>query len=68
MADSGKLKTTLLHQQDPHDATMSYDEELDTLYIHLDVPARLHVACYLDDGVYALFDPDTMEVVGYSAI
>ena len=44
---------------------MSYDPELDTLYIHLDAFGDLHVAHYLDDGVYALFDPETMQVVGF---
>lgn len=47
------------------DTTVSYNEELDTLYIHFEVPDGLHVACYLDDGVYALFDVTTLELVGF---
>ncbi|MBL7201975.1 MAG: hypothetical protein ISS56_17695 [Anaerolineae bacterium] len=65
MASVFSLKTTYVDRQDPSRATMSYDAEVDTLYIHLDVFGSLHVACYLDDGVYALFDPETLEVVGF---
>jgi len=65
MAELFRLKTTYVERQDPNQASMSYDSETDTLYIHLDVFSGLHVACYLDDGVYALFDPETMEVVGF---
>lgn len=65
MADSIRLKTTYVEQQDPERAQMYYDRELDTLYIRLDAFGDLHVAHYLDDGVYALFDPETMEVVGF---
>jgi hypothetical protein len=65
MADPIRLKTTHIEQQDPDRVTMSYNREIDTLFIRLDAFGGLHVACYLDDGVYALFDPETMEVVGF---
>lgn len=60
-----KFKTDYVEQPDLDKATMSYDRQLDTLHIKLDISARLHVAHYLDAGVYALFDPDTMEVIGF---
>jgi hypothetical protein len=65
MADQLELRTTHLKRQDPQRAVMTYDRQLDTLYIKLDTFGGLHVAHYLDDGVYALFDPDTLEVVGF---
>ncbi|MBN1813447.1 MAG: hypothetical protein JXA14_16540 [Anaerolineae bacterium] len=65
MADTIQLKTTYVDRQDPLKATMTYDRQLDTLYIKLDVFGGLHVAHYLCDGVYALFDPETTEIVGF---
>jgi hypothetical protein len=65
MAEILSLKTTYLERQDPAQAEMSYQQEIDTLFIRLDPFGGLHVACYLDDGVYALYDPETREVVGF---
>jgi hypothetical protein len=65
MADFLNLKTTYVEQQDPSKAEMIYRKEIDTLFIRLDIFGGLHIACYLNDGVYALFDPETREVVGF---
>ena len=59
------LKTDLLKSK-PKQLHLDYDRQLDTLFLFLGGgPAPQSVACYLRDGVYALFDPETMQVVGF---
>lgn len=59
------LKTDLL-KSEPKQLHIDYDRQLDTLFLFLgNGPAPECVARYLRDGVYALFDPGTMQVVGF---
>ena len=59
------LKTDLLNSE-PKQLHIDYDRQLDTLFLFLgDGPAPQSVACYLRDGVFALFDPESMQVVGF---
>jgi len=59
------LQTTFVRCQDPTRVVIIYDRKLDTLFIRLDAFGGLHVAYYVADGVNALFDPGTYEVVGF---
>ena len=42
-----------------------YCQEIDTLFIRLPGFGKLHVVCPLADDIYALFDVETLEIVGF---
>ena len=58
------LKTTLL-KPIPQQVHIDYDSELDTLFCFLSKAPVPSAACHVGEGLYALFDPETMEVVGF---
>ena len=59
------LDYTVIQEAQPDDYTIDYDRDLDTLFIYWKTKPDLAVCRYLEDGVYALYDPGTLQVIGF---
>lgn len=59
-----ELKTTRLEMR-PSRLYVDYDRELDTFLLFLGEGPQPYVAYHLSDGCHALYDPESMEVVGF---
>jgi hypothetical protein len=55
------LDYTIIEEAQPSDYTIDYDRDLDTLFIYWKTKPDLAVCHYLEDGVYALYDPATLK-------
>jgi hypothetical protein len=59
------LRTTYLPRPDSGRARLEYACQIDTLFLDLDAPDGPRTTTYFADGVHAVYDPTTMEVVGF---
>lgn len=59
------LDYTIIQESQPSDYNIDYDRDLDTLFIYRRAKPDLAVCHYLEDGVYALYDPATFQVLGF---
>lgn len=59
------LDYTVIQEAQPNDYIMDYNRDLDTLFIYWRAKPDLAVCHYLEDGVYALYDPRTLRVLGF---
>lgn len=63
--DYTAIQETAIQKARPGDYIMDYDRELDTLFIYWKEKPELAAHRYLQDGVYALYDPTTLQVIGF---
>ncbi|RLF31626.1 MAG: hypothetical protein DRN08_07660 [Thermoplasmata archaeon] len=59
------LDYTAIQKANPGEYGMDYDRDLDTLFIYRGAKPNLAACHYLEDGVYALYDPTTLQVFGF---
>ncbi len=59
-----ELRTTRLEAH-PSSLYVDYDRELDTFLLFLGEGPQPYVGYHLDDGCYVLYDPESLEVVGF---
>ncbi|MCS6909089.1 MAG: hypothetical protein NZM11_00745 [Anaerolineales bacterium] len=59
---TGRLAQLLASEEGPRSR---YDRHLDTLFVLFTDPREEHVVHYVDDKVAVLYNPDTLEVIGF---
>jgi hypothetical protein len=59
------LDYNIIQEAQPTDYIINYDRDLDTLFIYWKAKPDLAAHRYLKDGVYALYDPATLRVLGF---
>ena len=60
-----EFRMTYVERQDPKQIKMDYDKELDTLFLDLKSSPGPRSTYYIEDGVNAVYDPVTKEIVGF---
>jgi hypothetical protein len=63
--DYTAIQETAIQKTRPGDYIIDYDRDLDTLFIYWKAKPDLAAHRYLKDGVYALYDPATLRVLGF---
>ena len=60
-----ELRTTLLESGSAREAKLDYDRITDTFFLEFDAPRSPRSTYYLENGVHAIYNPITREIVGF---